>query len=236
MTGKPWSHRNASATIALVAQSYPNESEPRELQAIPAPLAPQSARPSQDGTKATVEVTIDAAYVDEFDEEVIEATAVAAVKRERVSGPSHVSVSVTGDEEVRSLNRDFRNTDRTTDVLSFGNNSADNGVVSADAFPTPPGEEAPLGDIVISYPQADRQAAAAGRPVEHELALLTAHGVLHLLGFDHATSRGEGRMFSKTDAILREILGPDAVPMIPVLGDLSGHASSAEPDAGIKNV
>jgi probable rRNA maturation factor len=192
--------------------------------------------PSQDGKTTTVEVTVDAPYTEEFDEKIIEATAVAAMNRERVRGPSHVSISVTGDEEIRSLNRDFRNTDRTTDVLSFGNNDADNGVVSADEFPTPPGEEAPLGDIVISYPQADRQATIAGRPVEHELALLTAHGVLHLLGFDHATESDQGCMFNKTDEILEEVLGPDAVPMVPVLGDLPGHALSAEPDAGNKDV
>lgn len=112
-----------------------------------------------------------------------------------------------------------------TDVLSFATAPADNGEVREDQgeFVMPPSIRPALGDIVMSYPQARRQAEAAGRPVEHEIALLTAHGVLHLLGYDHANPEDERVMFSKTDDILAEVLGPEAVPMIPVLDEITGQ-------------
>lgn len=88
-----------------------------------------------------------------------------------------VGVRFAGDLTVRRMNRDFRGKDRTTDVLSF------------------PGEETPegrhLGDIVISVPTAERQAASRGAALEQEIKLLLLHGVLHCLGHDHETDAGE---------------------------------------------
>ncbi len=88
-----------------------------------------------------------------------------------------VGVRFAGDQTVRRLNRDFRGKDKTTDVLSF------------------PGEESPegrhLGDIVISVPTAGRQAASRGAALEQEIKLLLLHGVLHCLGHDHETDKGE---------------------------------------------
>lgn len=88
-----------------------------------------------------------------------------------------VGVRFAGDRTVRRLNRDFRDKDKATDVLSF------------------PGEESPegrhLGDIVISIPTAERQAEERGATLEDEVKLLLLHGVLHCLGYDHETDRGE---------------------------------------------
>ncbi len=88
-----------------------------------------------------------------------------------------VGVRFAGDRTVRRLNRDFRDRDKATDVLSF------------------PGEESPegrhLGDIVISIPTAERQAEERGATLEEEVKLLLLHGVLHCLGYDHETDRGE---------------------------------------------
>lgn len=88
-----------------------------------------------------------------------------------------VGVRFAGDRTVRRLNRDFRDRDKATDVLSF------------------PGEESPegrhLGDIVISIPTAERQAEERGATLEDEVKLLLLHGVLHCLGYDHETDRGE---------------------------------------------
>ncbi len=90
---------------------------------------------------------------------------------------TRVGVRFAGDRTVRRLNRDFRGKDKTTDVLSF------------------PGEESPegrhLGDIVISVPTAERQAASRGAALEEEVKLLLLHGVLHCLGHDHETDAGE---------------------------------------------
>ena len=88
-----------------------------------------------------------------------------------------VGVRFAGDRTVQRLNRDFRGQDQATDVLSF------------------PGIESPegrhLGDIVISVSTAERQATRRGAALEEEVKLLLLHGVLHCLGYDHETDRGE---------------------------------------------
>ena len=88
-----------------------------------------------------------------------------------------LAVVLTSDSRMRQVNRDFRNRDQSTDVLSF------------------PGEEGPegfhLGDICISIPTARRQAFRAGHSLARELRVLALHGVLHCLGYDHETDDGE---------------------------------------------
>lgn len=107
-----------------------------------------------------------------------------------------VSVLITDDATVRELNREYRGLDQTTDVLSFsadfgghweGDAESQSGrvTVSPSDWPMPDDEPPPLGDIVISLPQAARQAEAQGVPLCRELALLLVHGALHLLGHDH---------------------------------------------------
>lgn len=106
-----------------------------------------------------------------------------------------VSLLLTDDETVRELNREYRGLDRTTDVLSFsfehwghweGEDEAPrSGGDAPQAWPVPDDEPPPLGEIVVSVPQAARQAASQGVPLCRELALLIVHGALHLLGHDH---------------------------------------------------
>lgn len=84
-----------------------------------------------------------------------------------------LGVRFCGDREMRRVNRQFRDKDKPTDVLSFE------------------GDEGHLGDILISVPTARRQAAAAGHSAERELMVLLLHGVLHCLGYDHETDQGE---------------------------------------------
>lgn len=101
-----------------------------------------------------------------------------------------VTLLLTGDREIRTLNRRHLGQDRTTDVLSFpAMDSLEPGV-------------AHLGDIAVSLPQARRQARRAGWPIGSELALLVTHGFLHLLGHDHETDDGtmhrlEARLLEK---------------------------------------
>ena len=116
--------------------------------------------------------------------------------------PEHslgVTVLLTGDDTLRGLNRQFAGEDKVTDVLAFG---------SGTVFPGDEGDAANLGDIAISMTQARRQAAAAGHSDERETAMLTAHGVLHLLGYDHAEPDEEREMTGITNAILEEALQP----------------------------
>lgn len=99
-----------------------------------------------------------------------------------------LAVRLTGDEEVHKLNREFRNVDRTTDILSF------------------PGRETPegrhLGDIVISIPTVRLQAAERGHQLLRELKILLLHGVIHCLGYDHESDAGE---MDRLEAALRPV-------------------------------
>ena len=106
---------------------------------------------------------------------------------------TQLSLVITDDETVHELNAQFRGLDEVTDVLSF---SADHPghwegeeEPPEDAggfeFVMPPDELSPLGEVIISYPQTQRQAEEHGVPLAHELALLVVHGVLHLTGHDH---------------------------------------------------
>lgn len=95
---------------------------------------------------------------------------------------------IAGDKELRRLNREFRDRNYATDVLSFP--SAD-----ADAF---------LGEIAISFARAKQQAAEQGHSVTQEIEILMLHGVLHLLGMDHETDRGQ---MARAECEWRESLG-----------------------------
>jgi probable rRNA maturation factor len=108
-----------------------------------------------------------------------------------------LSVVLAGDGLVRSLNRDHRGKDRTTDVLSFP-------LLEGHRLQAGPGEPLVLGDVVLSLPQARRQARGHGRTFRAEAALLLTHGILHLLGYDHGTKAQEKRMFGLQDSLLRK--------------------------------
>ncbi len=90
-----------------------------------------------------------------------------------------VSIYVTTAEEVHQLNRDYRAKDAPTDVLSFADDGADS------PFVLPPDMPRYLGDVAISWPHVVAQADEYGHSDARELAFLTVHGVLHLLGYDH---------------------------------------------------
>ena len=106
-----------------------------------------------------------------------------------------ISLLLTDDDTVRRLNREYRGVDRTTDVLSFsfehwghweGDEDAPrSGEDAPPGWPVPEDEPPPLGEIVVSVPQAARQAEDQGGPLRRELGLLIVHGALHLLGHDH---------------------------------------------------
>ena len=105
-----------------------------------------------------------------------------------------MTVLIEVDERLRELNLQFRGLNAATDVLSF----------PADEFDPDTGLRY-LGDIIISYPTAEAQAQAAGVSVEAELQLLVIHGVLHLLGHDHADPEEKARMWAAQKAILDEL-------------------------------
>jgi len=112
---------------------------------------------------------------------VIDAAAAVPEVAARLPDPGwELAVRISGDGELRRLNRRFLGEDHATDVLSF-----------------PSGENEPgayLGDIVISWPAVVRQAGEFGHPEIAEVALLAVHGFLHILGWDHATQAEEAEM------------------------------------------
>ena len=128
-----------------------------------------------------------------------------------VCRPRAVSIVLADDETVQDLNRSYRGLDEVTDVLSFspvhqGEYLGLGEPLVQSVVPFPILESSPdeLGEIVISYPQVKRQASQAGRLVHQELALLVAHGVLHLLGYDHTEAHEEAVMKARERAALGE--------------------------------
>ncbi len=125
---------------------------------------------------------IEPPYRDKLDEALIEKAVSCALETEGARYATEVAVAVTGDEEVAELNARFRGKEGTTDVLSF---AMTGGEVGEGGFVSPPSGKQDLGEVIISYPQAKRQAEGLGHETKDELAFLTIHGVFHLLGYDH---------------------------------------------------
>ena len=124
--------------------------------------------------------------------------------------PLYISLVVADDETVHGLNRDFRGLDEPTDVLAFplwesryGEDDASGGNGSLPGLP--PEASAPVGEVVISYPQAARQAKESRKLIRAEIALLVVHGVLHLLGYDHADDCEKQRMWAVQDNVLARV-------------------------------
>jgi probable rRNA maturation factor len=153
-----------------------------------------------------VEVLVRPEFRDRVDAEQIERIARTALEMEQAPQGAEMSVVITGDAEIQALNGQFRGLDEPTDVLSFGEGPA------KGAFVRAPDEPPYLGDVVISFARAQAQAAELScgvedelrRSTEEELRVLVVHGVLHLLGYDHATPEEEARMWARQDAILEQ--------------------------------
>ncbi len=119
---------------------------------------------------------------------------------------SEISVMFTDNEEIRALNREHRDIDRATDVLSFPLFEYDeDGEIIEEELDFSPGGEMILGDIVISLEKAAEQAEEYGHSFSREIGFLTVHSMLHLFGFDHMTPEDEAEMFEYQEEILQEM-------------------------------
>jgi probable rRNA maturation factor len=105
---------------------------------------------------------------------------------------AELSVVLCDDDTIHELNRDYRRKDRPTDVLSFAMHEGEGGDLHPDL----------LGDVVISVDTARKQAAERGWAIASEVRFLLAHGLLHLLGYDHRTRDEERRMMAMGDALV----------------------------------
>jgi probable rRNA maturation factor len=113
-----------------------------------------------------------------------------------------VGVTFVDPERIREINRDFRKIDKPTDVLSFP--LTDYGELD---YPVADEPEQSLGDIVLSLERADEQAREFGHPFEREVAFLTVHSMLHLLGYDHVNSDEEDAEMRRRQREILESMG-----------------------------
>jgi probable rRNA maturation factor len=132
---------------------------------------------------------------------LVESAAQAALNHEEQPENVDLSIVLSDDDEIRSLNRQFRDVDAPTDVLSFPSEEVD-----------PESGALYLGDIIVSLPRAAIQAAEGNHPLSAELQLLTVHGVLHLLGYDHADEGEKAEMWAVQAEILKGLGSPLQFP------------------------
>ena len=124
--------------------------------------------------------------------EVVVTAAEVTLGLEHASG--EVTVVLSDDAHLRALNRQYLGVDAPTDVLSFPSGEAD-----------PETGETYLGDVIVSIPRAQLQAMAAGHKLEAEVQLLVVHGILHLLGYDHAETKDKVTMWGVQDRALQDL-------------------------------
>ena len=130
---------------------------------------------------------------------LIRRACIAVLREEQFEGDSEVSVSFVDNEEIRKLNKEFRNIDSATDVLSFP--LGENGVYDVN----PDTGAKLLGDVVISMERAQEQAMEYGHSLEREVCYLTVHSMLHLLGYDHMEPKEKAEMRSKEETVMARI-------------------------------
>ena len=138
---------------------------------------------------------------------LIREAACRALEAEKVNVNCIISVMLTDDEGIRQVNRDFRNIDRETDVLSFPLNELEPGAFDPELCERDLDTGAVLlGDMMISLPRCEEQGVDFGHGFDREIQYLTVHSVLHLLGYDHVD---EGPMKAQMRAREKEIMGDE---------------------------
>lgn len=123
---------------------------------------------------------------------------------------AELTIVITDDEQVKQLNQQFRDVDAPTDILSFP--------ASQPEFDLPM-ESLYLGDLIVAYPYASKQAEREGHTLQDSLDLLIVHGTLHLLGYDHDTPENRAIMWKKQAHCLEKLgISADIVPALEEAG------------------
>ena len=138
----------------------------------------------------------------ENQEQVLKKAVETALEMEGFELDCEISVVITDNEGIREINRDYRDIDAPTDVLSFPQYD----FVEPTVFAETPVEPVMLGDIVISKERLISQAEEIGHSFEDELSYLTVHSVLHLLGYDHIDEQDKKIMRAREKLIVGEII------------------------------
>jgi probable rRNA maturation factor len=130
----------------------------------------------------------------DYPDALLERAALATLSHQKESPEADLTIVLADNAHLHELNRAYLGVDAPTDVLSFPASETD-----------PDTGSRYIGDIVISVPYAAKGAAKAGHPVESELQLLVVHGVLHLLGHDHAESKEKAKMWKAQAEVLKSL-------------------------------
>jgi probable rRNA maturation factor len=123
-----------------------------------------------------------------------------ASKKEDVPSDAELSITFVNNDEIQVINREYRQKDAPTDVISFAMQESGEGEIEIIGADMP----VMLGDIIISIERTKEQALDYGHSFERELGFLAVHGLLHLLGYDHMNEEDEKAMFTRQEEILNE--------------------------------
>lgn len=137
-------------------------------------------------------------------ESVLKSVINECIKQEGYPDNVEVSLSIVDNNEIKSLNKQFRNIDRATDVLSFPILEAGLNSKKADSLNLDT-DEILLGDIIISIEKAIEQAKEFNHSLERELSFLTSHSMFHLFGYDHENTKAEEIMNQKQESVLSKL-------------------------------
>lgn len=146
----------------------------------------------------TVEIQVEEVYLERVSLSALQEAALAVLAHQGCEDPVELAVVISGDETLHELNLRHRDVDRPTDVLAFPHETR-------GPFVNAPGFPRYLGDVVISFPQAARQADQAGHALTGELQLLVVHGVLHLLGHDDQSEPERALMWAAQAEIIQRL-------------------------------
>lgn len=141
----------------------------------------------------TIIINLNKSLSPEVDQDILE-KAIRVTLKTHDKNEVDLTLQITDDETIRHLNQTYRGINKTTDVLAFNHD-----------FMNPETNRLYLGDIIISIDQARLQAADNNHNINKECALLTIHGTLHLLGYDHSDKKEKDRMWEVQDKILGEL-------------------------------
>jgi probable rRNA maturation factor len=132
----------------------------------------------------------------------MELVAQEVLRHTKTSPSAGLTLVISDDVQIQSLNRQYLGVDAPTDVLAFPS-----GEIDLDAG------QLYLGDVIISYQRAEEQSEAGEHTLEQEMQLLIVHGVLHLLGYDHAIDSEKTKMWEVQDEILAQLGSPITSPL-----------------------
>jgi probable rRNA maturation factor len=144
-----------------------------------------------------VNIQIAEQFDKEIDSTALEKAALMTLAEQNPAEEVNLSLVIEDDQQLHALNLQFLGVDAPTDVLSFFEDELD-----------PETGERYLGDVIISFPQAQKQGLVAGHSTGSELDLLVVHGVLHLMGYDHGTDEDKAKMWEIQRKVLLK-LGSD---------------------------